>query len=62
MRIHSLMMLILSVNLTACEESRPPPDMIKTQREALDKAKGLEQALQKQAEDTQKKIHEAESK
>lgn len=60
--VGSLLMLILIVTLTACGESPPPPDIIKAQREALDKAKGVEQTLQQQAEDTQKKIHEAESK
>lgn len=60
--VGSLLVLILIVTLTACGEPPPPPDIIKAQREALDKAKGVEQTLQQQAEDTQKKIHEAESK
>lgn len=60
--VGSLLMLILIVALTACAEPPPPPDIIKAQREALGKAKGVEQTLQQQAEDTQKKIREAESK
>lgn len=52
----------LCLSLLACEDPRPPPDLIKPQRDALDKAKGLEQTIQTQTEDTKKKINDAEGR
>jgi hypothetical protein len=34
-----------------CQPSEPPPDIIKTQREALNKAKALEGQMQQQAQE-----------
>lgn len=51
--------LLFSLLLAACE-APPPPDIIKPQREALEKAKGVEQTLQKEADEMRKKIDEAE--
>lgn len=56
---HLFLLFSLSFSLAACE-APPPPDIIKPQREVLEKAKGVEQTLQKEADDTRKKIEEAE--
>ncbi len=39
-----------------------PPKIGESQREALEKARGVEQTLQKEAEETRKRIDEAEGK
>lgn len=57
-----LITYMLCFFLLACGEPAPPPDLIQPQREALDKAKGLEQTMQAQAEDTKKKISDAEGR
>lgn len=46
--------------LGACEDrSAPTPKIAAPQREALDKAKNVDKVMQKNAEETQKKIDEA---
>ncbi|HKY01598.1 MAG TPA: hypothetical protein VJM53_03520 [Burkholderiales bacterium] len=47
--------------LTACDKPKPP-DIIQPQREALEKAKGVEQTLQQDADATRKQIEEAEGR
>ncbi len=42
-----LMTLLL---LTACNSGSTPPDLVKTQRQAMEKAKGVEQVLQQSAD------------
>jgi len=44
----------------ACDKSTPAPKIAAPQREALEKAKGVDQMVQKSAEGTQKKTKEAE--
>lgn len=49
--------------LAACDgSSAPAPKIAKPQREALEKARGVDQTLQQANEETQKKISEAEEK
>lgn len=49
--------------LGACDgSSAPTPKIAEPQREALEKAKGVEQTLQKAAEEQQKNISEAGEK
>lgn len=38
---------------------KPPPDLVKTQREVLDQAKAVEGVLRKQAEDQRRTIDDA---
>ncbi|HET7831924.1 MAG TPA: hypothetical protein VFK88_03065 [Gallionella sp.] len=45
--------------LGACGDRSTPPKIAAPQREALDKAKKLDQTMQKKAEEEQKKIDEA---
>lgn len=45
---------------SGCKPSEPPPDLIKTQREALNKAKAVEGQLQQQAEEQKKAVEEAQ--
>jgi hypothetical protein len=50
----------LGIALLGCQPDGPPPDLLKTQREALNKAKAVEGQLQQQAEDQRKIIEEAQ--
>lgn len=60
MKIILLAMVLL---LGACDgPPAPPPKLAEPQREALDKAKSVEQTLQQAEEEAQKKIGEAEGK
>jgi hypothetical protein len=46
--------------LNACDNSSPAPKIAAPQREALEKAKGVDQAVQKDTEESKKKIEDAE--
>ncbi|MDO8810804.1 MAG: hypothetical protein Q7J38_02085 [Gallionella sp.] len=49
--------------LAACDgPPTPPPKLAEPQREALEKANGVDQTLQKAGEEQQKNISEAEGK
>ena len=49
--------------LGACDgSSAPTPKIAEPQREALEKAKGVEQTLQKADEESRKKVSESEGK
>ena len=56
--------ILLAVVLlfAACDNSSPVPKIAAPQREALEKAKGVEQTLQKANEGSQKEISESEGK
>ncbi|MFZ2541305.1 MAG: hypothetical protein WAW75_05960 [Gallionella sp.] len=47
--------------LNACDSSSPTAKIATPQREALEKAKGVEQMLQQAAEESRKKIEDAEN-
>lgn len=51
---------LFGVAMSGCKPAGPPPDLIKTQREALDKARAVEGQLQKQAEEQRKAIDDAQ--
>jgi len=56
-------LLAVILLLTACDgSSAPAPKIAEPQREALEKAKGVDQAVQEAAEEQQKNISEAEGK
>ena len=42
--------------LTACTPKTPPPDLIKTQRQALERARAVEEVLRKQSDDQRRAI------
>jgi len=46
--------------LVACDNSSPAPKIAAPQREVLEKAKGVDQMVQKSAEEMQNKAKEAE--
>ena len=54
--------ILLTVVLlfAACDNSSPVPKIAAPQREALEKAKGVDQAVQKQTEESKQKIEDAE--
>ncbi|MCR4302965.1 MAG: hypothetical protein NUV63_01895 [Gallionella sp.] len=51
-------LLTIALMLAACDKP-VPPKIAETQREALEKAKGVEQAMQKEAEEARQKIEDA---
>ena len=58
-----IILLAVVLLLGACDgPSAPTPKLAEPQREALDKAKSVEQTLQQAEEEAQKKIGEAEGK
>ena len=56
----SWMWLALAIaGLAACDSKpKEPPDLVKSQRQALDKAKATEQILQKSADERRKQADE----
>jgi hypothetical protein len=46
--------------LCGCQPSEPPPDLLKTQRDGLNKAKAVEGQVLKQADDQRKAAENAE--
>ena len=55
--------LFATLLLVACDRpSAPTPKLAEPQREALEQAKGVDQTLQKAADQQQKEISEAEGK
>ena len=59
-----IIMIALALLLNACNKvpSVPPPRIAEPQREALQKAKDMEQTLQKDSEAERRKIDEAAGK
>jgi hypothetical protein len=53
-------LLAVVLLLTACDNSSTVPKIAAPQREALEKAKGVDQAVQKETEESKKKIEDAE--
>ena len=53
MRPWSLVIAAAILAITGCDSKPkdPPPDIIKSQRQVMDKAKGVEQVLQKSADE-----------
>jgi len=51
-------LLVAALLLAACDKP-PTPKIAETQRNALEKAKGVDQALQKEAEASKQKIEDA---
>ena len=61
MKLKEMMAIaLLGAAISGCKPAGPPPDLIKTQREALDKAKAVEGQLQKQADEQKKAIDDAQ--
>jgi len=52
-------LLALALLLAACDKP-PTPKIAEPQREALDKAKAVDQAVQQNTEESKKKIEDAE--
>ena len=50
--------LCVSVSLPACKRTEPPPDIIKTQREAMERAKEVGKTMQKSVDEQGKKADE----
>ncbi len=50
--------LCASVSILGCKRSEPPPDIIKTQREAMERAKDVGKTMQKSVDEQGKKADE----
>ncbi len=50
---------VIALPLSACKRSEPPPDLVKTQRDAMEKAKDVGKTMQKSVDDQGKKADEA---
>jgi len=53
-------LLAVTLLLAACDSSTPTPKIAAPQREALEKAKGVDQAVQKETEESKQRIEDAE--
>ncbi|MFZ5522551.1 MAG: hypothetical protein ACOY9D_00505 [Pseudomonadota bacterium] len=53
-------LLAVVLLLNACDNSTPAPKIAAPQREAIEKAKGVDEVVKKEAEETQNKAKEAE--
>lgn len=51
--------LLIAFALAACGKSEPPPDPLKTQRSAIQKAKGVDDVVGKGAAENRAKIDDA---
>ena len=59
MRSLRVLMVVLAV-LTGCDgKPKEPPDVLKTQRQTMEKAKGVEQILQQSADERRGQTDEA---
>ena len=54
-----MLVAAVGVLICACQPSESPPDLLKTQRDVLNKAKGLEGQMQQQAQDRMQSADEA---
>jgi hypothetical protein len=63
--IRALLLLPVALYLGACgqktEQAVAPPKIFKEQREALDRAKAVQDSVDQQAEQARQKLEEAES-
>jgi len=55
----AVVLAVVVLFVAACKPGEPPPDIIKTQREALQKSRAVEGQLQQQAEEQKKAAEEA---
>ncbi|MFI4940014.1 MAG: hypothetical protein ACHP7O_06710 [Burkholderiales bacterium] len=51
--------VLIALGLIGCKPAGPPPDIVKTQREALQKAKAVGAVEQKSADEQKKEIDES---
>ena len=56
----ALLDVTMAMALSGCKPAGAPPDLLKTQREALDKAKAVEGQLQQHAEEQRKAIDDTQ--
>lgn len=59
MKSNIIILVALAFGLAACKPAGPPPDIIKTQREALQKAKAVDAVQQKAVDEQNKAVEEA---
>jgi hypothetical protein len=60
--LRHLLFCALAVSLASCGKSQPAPDPLKTQRNAVQKAKDVNNLTEKAADTTRAKIEDAETK
>lgn len=52
------LILVLLMLLAACNSGSPPPDLVKSQRQAMDKAKDVGQVLQQSADQKREQLEQ----
>jgi hypothetical protein len=52
------LILVTLLALAACNSGSSPPDLVKSQRQAMDKAKGVEQVLQQSADQKREQVEQ----
>jgi outer membrane PBP1 activator LpoA protein len=52
------LILVTSLVLAACNSGSSPPDLVKSQRQAMEKAKGVEQVLQQSADQKREQVEQ----
>jgi outer membrane PBP1 activator LpoA protein len=61
LRYHRIAIIIaIPFIFSACKPSEPPPDIIKTQRDVLNKSKAVEGQLEQHADEQKKALENAE--
>jgi hypothetical protein len=58
-KLHFIAVASIAAACAACKPAGPPPDLMKTQREALDKAKDVNRQVLQQAEEQKKAVEDA---
>jgi len=59
-KLPNLMLAALVVMVGGCRPAEPPPDLVRSQREALNKAKAVAGQLQQQAQEQKQAADDAE--
>ena len=62
LQLHAALPVLIVAALAACAKQEPAPDPLKAQRNAVQKAKGVNDVVGGAAEEQRKQIDEAETK
>ena len=54
----TLVLLAVAAAVAGCDRKEPPPDIVKSQRQAMDKAKAVEKVLQQSADQRREQADE----
>jgi hypothetical protein len=60
MSMQRFFFILIGLTLLGCQPSESAPDLLKTQRDTLNKAKAVDGQLQKQADEQRKSVEESQ--